>query len=49
MECCFVGAGGHVSHVNGSEDAGESLSVYRTPETVWPRTANASHEEIEGS
>jgi len=49
MEYCLVGAGGHVSLVNGSEDAGESLSVDRTPETVWSRTANASLEKIEGS
>lgn len=49
MGCCLVRAGGHVSQVNGSENAGESLSVDRTPETVWSRTADAPLEEIEGS
>ena len=49
MECCLVAASGHLSHVNGSEVAGKSVSVDRTPETVWFRTADAPLEEAEGS
>ena len=48
MAYCSVGASGQVSHVHRSEDAGESVSIYRTPETVWSRSADAPFKETEG-